>query len=103
MRPLYVLCSLGLSLRLAALACAAEPASISTAIPISTEADGVHLTTVVLERYYYQPYHLIVKKSKAVELTLKIINTITPHNIIIKDPAGSHSVVQDVSAGKTAV
>jgi plastocyanin len=31
------------------------------------------------------------------------VTTITPHNFIIKDRAGSLSVEQDVSAGKTEV
>ena len=103
MRSLYVLCSLGLSLRLVALACAAEPASMGPPFSVPTEADGVQRTTVVLDSYSYQPGHLIVEKGKAVELTLKSVTTFTPHNFIIKDPAGSLSVEQDVSAGKTAV
>ena len=40
---------------------------------------------------------------KPVELTLKSVTTLTPHNFIIKDPAGSLSVEQDTGAGKTAL
>jgi heme/copper-type cytochrome/quinol oxidase subunit 2 len=44
---------------------------------------------------------LIVEAGKPVELTLTSVTTFIPHNFIIKDPAGSLSVEQDVSAGKT--
>jgi heme/copper-type cytochrome/quinol oxidase subunit 2 len=103
MRPLYLPWSLGLSLALATVAFAAEPASMGPPVTVPTESDGVQRTTVVLDSYSYQPGHLIVEKGKPVELTLKSVTTFTPHNFIIKDPAGSLSVEQDVSAGKTAV
>jgi heme/copper-type cytochrome/quinol oxidase subunit 2 len=44
---------------------------------------------------------LIVRAGKPVELTLTSVATIIPHNFIIKDPAGSLSVEQDVGARKT--
>ena len=70
-----------------------------TMIPIA--ADGVQRATVTLDSYSYAPNHLIVEAGKPVELTLTSVTTIIPHNFIIKDPAGSLSVEQDVSAGKT--
>lgn len=80
---------------------AAEPPqpSLPTVIPIA--ADGVQRATITLDSYSYSPNHLIVEAGKPVELTLISVTTITPHNFIIKDPAGSLSVEQDVSAGKT--
>lgn len=47
------------------------------------------------------PDHLVVEKGKPVELTLTSATIIIPHNFIIKDLAGSLSIEQDVSAGKT--
>ena len=79
---------------------AAEP-SEPVVVPLS--ADGVQRTTVILDSYSYTPNHLIVEAGKPVELTLTSVTTITPHNFIIKDPAGSLSVEQDVSAGKTVI
>lgn len=79
---------------------AAEP-SAPVVVPLS--ADGVQRATVTLDSYSYLPNHLIVEAGKPVELTLTSVTTITPHNFIIKDPAGSASVEQDVSAGKTVV
>ena len=68
---------------------------------VATETDGVQRATVILDSYSYTPNHLIVRAGKPVELTLTSVTTFTPHNFIIKDPAGSLSVEQDVGAGKT--
>jgi len=103
MRPRSLPGSLGLSLALAAVAFAAEPASMGPPFMVPIDADGVQRTTVILDSYSYQPAHLIVEKGKPVELTLKSVTTLTPHNFIIKDPAGSLSVEQDTGAGKTAL
>lgn len=102
MRRLYVPATPVLSLMLAALAFGAEPTSIGPPFSVPVDADGVQRTTVILDSYSYAPAHLIVEKGKPVEFTLKSVTTLTPHNFIIKDPAGSLAVEQDVSAGKTA-
>ena len=103
MRPLSLPSSLGLLLALAPVALAAEPASMGPPFTVPTDSDGVQRTTVTLDSYSYEPAHLVVDKGKPVELTLKSVTILTPHNFIIKDPAGSLSVEQDVSAGKTVV
>ena len=103
MRPTSVSWCLGLSFGLAVVAFAAEPASVGPPFVVPVDSDGVQRTTVVLDSYSYQPGHLIVEKGKPVELTLKSVTTLTPHNFIIKDPAGSLSVEQDVGAGKTGL
>lgn len=69
------------------------------AVPVAS--DGVQRATVILDSYSYAPNQLIVETGKPVELTLTSVTMITPHNFIIKDPAGSLSVEQDVGAGKT--
>ncbi len=80
---------------------AAEPAQPGPPVVIPVAADGVQRATVTIDSYSYTPNHLIVEAEKPVELTLTSVTTIIPHNFIIKDPAGSLSVEQDVSAGKT--
>ena len=80
---------------------AAEPSQSDPPVVISVAADGVQRATVTLDSYSYRPNHLIVEAGKPVELTLTSVTTIIPHNFITKDPAGSLSVEQDVSAGKT--
>ena len=103
MRTLCGLGSLGLSIVLAGTTLAADPASMVPPFTVPVDSDGVQRTTVILDSYSYQPGHLIVEKGKPVELTLKSVTTLTPHNFIIKDPGGSLAVEQDVSAGKTAL
>jgi heme/copper-type cytochrome/quinol oxidase subunit 2 len=80
---------------------AAEPSQPSSPVVVPVAEDGVQRATVTLDSYSYTPNHLIVEVGKPVELTLTSVTTIIPHNFIIKDPAGTLSVEQDVSAGKT--
>ncbi len=80
---------------------AAEPTVPAPPFVVPVSADGVQRATVTLDSYSYTPNHLIVEAGKPVELILSSVTTIIPHNFIIKDPAGSLSVEQDVSAGKT--
>ena len=94
----------GLALWLMAVtAFAAERAPMGPPFIVPTDSDGVQRTTVILDSYSYEPAHLVVEKGKPVELTLKSVTVLTPHNFIVKDPAGGFSVEQDVGAGKTAV
>ena len=80
---------------------AAEPSQSGPPMVIPVAADGVQRATVTLDSYSYSPNHMIAEAGKPVELTLTSVTTIIPHNFIIKDPTGSLSVEQDVSAGKT--
>ena len=80
---------------------AAEPSQSGPPMMVPVAADGVQRATITLDSYSYTPNHVIVEVGKPVELTLTSVTTIIPHNFIIKDPAGSLSVEQDVSAGKT--
>jgi heme/copper-type cytochrome/quinol oxidase subunit 2 len=78
-----------------------EPSQPGPPVVIPVAADGVQRATVTLDSYSYSPNHLIVEAGKPVELTLTSVTTLIPHNFIIKDPTGTLSVEQDVSAGKT--
>jgi len=80
---------------------AADTSQLGPPVVVPVAADGVQRATITLDSYSYAPGHLIVEAGKPVELTLTSVTTITPHNFIINDPAGSLSVEQDVSAGKT--
>ncbi len=80
---------------------AAEPSQSSPSLVIPVAADRVQRAAVTLDSYSYSPSHLIVEAGKPVELILTSATTITPHNFIIKDPAGRLFVEQEVSAGKT--
>jgi heme/copper-type cytochrome/quinol oxidase subunit 2 len=80
---------------------AAAPSQSDPPVVIPVAANGVQRATVTLDSYSYSPNHLIVEAGRPVELTLTSVTTMIPHNFIIKDPAGSLSVEQDISAGKT--
>lgn len=82
---------------------AADGPQLGPPVTVPLAADGVQRATVTLDSYAYIPGHLIVEAGKPVELTLTSVTFLTPHNFIIKDPAGSLSVEQDVGAGKTAI
>jgi len=80
---------------------AAELSQAGPPVVIPVATDGVQRATVTLDSYSYTPNHLILEAGKPVELTLTSVTIITPHNFIVKDPAGSLSIEQDVGAGKT--
>jgi heme/copper-type cytochrome/quinol oxidase subunit 2 len=103
MRRRDVMAALALSLAAVGMAFAGERAPIGPPFTVPTDSDGVQRTTVILDSYSYEPAHLVVEKGKPVELTLKSVTVLTPHNFIVKDPAGGFSVEQDVGAGKTTI
>ena len=104
MRYFRAICTIGLLLAIhASTVQAADAPQPAPPFVVPLEADGVQRATVTLDSYSYTPNHLVVQAGKPVELMLTSITTITPHNFIIKDPAGSLSVEQDVSAGKTVI
>ena len=102
MRLIHILATVGLLTSVGVtIVHAAEPSQSGPPMMIPVAADGVQRATITIDSYSYSPNHLIVEAGKPVELTLTSVTTIIPHNFIIKDPAGSLSVGQDVSAGKT--
>ena len=102
MRLLYMLATVGLLTSVGVtIVDAVEPSQSGPPMVIPVAEDGVQRATVTIDSYSYSPNNLIVDAGKPVELTLTSVTTIIPHNFIIKDPAGSLSVEQDVSAGKT--
>ena len=102
MRLLHMLATVGLLTSVGVtIVHAAELSQPGPPVVIPVAADGAQRATVTLDSYSYSPNHLIVEAGKPVELTLTSVTTFIPHNFIIKDPAGSLSVEQDVSAGKT--
>jgi len=102
MRWLHMLPTVGLLISVVVTsAVATEPSQSGHPMVIPVAADGIQRAIVTLDSYSYSPNHMIVEAGKPVELTLTSVTTIIPHNFIIKDPAGSLSIEQDVSAGKT--
>lgn len=73
----------------------------STESPVIAELgpDGIQRLTVTLDSYSYAPNRIAVQAGKPVELVLKSVTVLTPHNFVLKE--GGVSVEQDVSAGET--
>jgi plastocyanin len=63
--------------------------------------DGVQRATMTMDSYEYAPKHLIVQAGKPVELTLKSVTIIVPHNLLLKEPDAGLDVNQTVSSGDT--
>lgn len=70
------------------------------AVTLEADKEGVQRGTIELDDYY-TPRHIVVQAGKPVELVLKSLTTVTPHNFIIDDPAAGYKVNQEVGAGKT--
>ena len=88
----FVLCSFAS----VAVAGAAEP------VVIIPSEDGIQRAEIVVDTYSYKPDHLIVTAGSPVELTVKSVTVIVPHNFVIKAPEIGIEINQDVPAGKTA-
>jgi heme/copper-type cytochrome/quinol oxidase subunit 2 len=67
---------------------------------LEPDKDGVQRATIELDDYY-TPRHLVVQAGKPVELVLKSLTAVTPHNFIVDDPAAGFKVNQEVGSGKT--
>ena len=72
--------------------------------PVVLEAgqDGIQRGTLILDSYSYTPNHIVVHAGKPVELILKSVTTITPHNFVLKEPGAGLNVDQSVDHGDTA-
>ena len=71
--------------------------------PVAAElgADGIQRLTLTLDSYSYAPNRIAVQMGKPVELVLKSVTVLTPHNFVLKE--GGFSIDQDVSAGETKI
>lgn len=72
----------------------------SEPVVVQISSDGVQRLDVTLDSYSFSPNHIIVSVNKPVELTLKSLSTIVPHNFTLKDTEAGLNVDENISPGK---
>jgi heme/copper-type cytochrome/quinol oxidase subunit 2 len=72
----------------------------SEPVVVQPSSDGVQRLNVTVDSYSFSPNHIIVAVDKPVELTLKSVTKIVPHNFTLKYPEAGLDVHQDISPGK---
>jgi plastocyanin len=77
----------------------AENADIAPKV-VPTSEDGVQRIDIVVDSYSYNPAHIIVSADKPVELNLRSVTSIVPHNFVIDDPESGIEIKETVSSGK---
>lgn len=77
-------------------------ATESQGVIVPLSADGVQRMEVTLDSYSFTPNHLIVKENIPVELTLKSVTWLVPHNFVLKSPEAGLGIEQEVPPGGTA-
>lgn len=65
----------------------------------SPQAD-VQKVEIVVDSYSFTPDHIKVKAGKPVELTLRSVTSLVPHNFTIDDPASGLDVNVDIPSGE---
>ena len=62
--------------------------------------DGVQRVDVKVDSYYFEPHHIVVKVNKPVELRLRSVTSLIPHEFVMAHPEAGLKVHQDISAGE---
>lgn len=75
---------------------AAEP------VMAKTGADGIQRLDVILDSYSFTPAYIVVQAGKPVELTLKNVAALAPHNFRLEAAADGLDLDKDVAPGETA-
>jgi len=50
----------------------------------TVDSDGVQRVTILGGGYFFDPYHIIVKANRPVELSVRKESGMVPHNIVVK-------------------
>ena len=76
---------------------AAEP----VAFEVPLDSDGIQRAVVEADSYEFSPRRLVVRAGKPVELTVKSVTVLVPHNFLIDDPKSGLAIREEISAGQT--
>ena len=77
---------------------AAEPQAVT--VPLS--ADGIQRAEITVDSYSFTPNRLSVKENLPVELILKSVTWMIPHNFVLKSSEAGIDIEQEVPPGGTA-
>jgi plastocyanin domain-containing protein len=72
----------------------------STPFEAKVSEDGVQRVDITVDSYSFKPNHIIVIANKPVELTLKSVTKVIPHNFTINHPEAGLSADKDIPHGK---
>lgn len=72
----------------------------SEPVVVQPSSDGVQRLEVKVDSYSFSPNHIIVSVNKPVEITLKSVSKIVPHNFTLKDTEARLNVDENISPGK---
>jgi heme/copper-type cytochrome/quinol oxidase subunit 2 len=76
---------------------AAEP----VAFEVPMDPDGIQRAVIEADSYEFSPRHLVVRAGKPVELTVKSVTVLVPHNFLIDDPTSGLAIREEIPAGQT--
>lgn len=98
LKAIIVIAYLGLSLIFYSI----NPITLSAApFVVETSKDGIQKAQIIVDTYSYTPNHLVVVVNRPVELILKSVAWVVPHNFIIKVPEVGLDINQEVPAGQS--
>jgi plastocyanin domain-containing protein len=70
-------------------------------IVVEVAPDGVQRAQIIVDSYSFKPDHLIVMANIPVELTLKRVNRMVPHNFVIEEKDAGMEVHKEVPFGSS--
>jgi len=77
-----------------------SPAHGADPEPTPGPAEDVQRFEIVVDSYSFKPDHIIVTAGKPVEIMLRSVASIVPHNFSIDDPASGLDVHKDIPPGR---
>jgi plastocyanin domain-containing protein len=69
-------------------------------VALEVSPDGVQRAQILVSSYSYKPDHLSVRANTPVELTLKRIGRMVPHNFVIQAKEAGLEIHEEVPFGK---
>lgn len=75
----------------------------STPVVAKMSEDGVQRAEIIVDSYSFKPNHIIVEVNKPVEITLKSVTMVIPHNFTISHPESGMNIDQNISHGEDVI